>query len=62
MKFSSPAVALLSLLALILLFPDSAPAADQRAVLVTGANSGIGRNIAERLAREGYFVDTVFTA
>jgi NAD(P)-dependent dehydrogenase (short-subunit alcohol dehydrogenase family) len=56
MKFSSPAGALLSVLALILLVPVSAPAADQKAVLVTGANSGIGRNIAERLAREGYFV------
>ncbi len=28
----------------------------QKAVLVTGASTGIGRNIAERLAREGHFV------
>lgn len=38
---------------------DTAIAADepiQKAVLVTGANSGIGRKIAERLSAEGYFV------
>ena len=29
---------------------------DQRAILVTGASSGIGRKITERLASEGYFV------
>ena len=28
----------------------------QKAVLVTGASTGIGRNIAERLAAEGFFV------
>lgn len=33
-----------------------ASATGQRAVLVTGASTGIGREIAETLAREGYFV------
>jgi NAD(P)-dependent dehydrogenase (short-subunit alcohol dehydrogenase family) len=29
---------------------------DQKAVLITGASTGIGRNMAETLAKEGYFV------
>lgn len=36
--------------------PESAFAAEQKAVLVTGASSGIGRNITETLAEKGYFV------
>jgi NAD(P)-dependent dehydrogenase (short-subunit alcohol dehydrogenase family) len=56
MNFKTPVIVVLSAFVLFLLLPASAPAADQKAVLVTGANSGIGRNIAERLAREGYFV------
>ena len=38
---------------------DAAPAPvpnAQKAVLVTGASTGIGRKVTERLAREGYFV------
>jgi NAD(P)-dependent dehydrogenase (short-subunit alcohol dehydrogenase family) len=34
----------------------AAEPATQKAVLITGASTGIGRNIAERLASEGYFV------
>jgi len=37
-------------------FADTASAEAQRAILVTGASSGIGRNLAETLAKEGYFV------
>ena len=29
---------------------------DQKSILITGASTGIGRNMAERLAREGYLV------
>ncbi len=50
---------LLVLSAVLLLgsgLPLASPAADQKAVLITGASTGIGRNMAETLAREGYFV------
>jgi len=36
--------------------PATAAEPGQKAVLVTGASSGIGRNIAERLAAEGHYV------
>jgi NAD(P)-dependent dehydrogenase (short-subunit alcohol dehydrogenase family) len=37
-------------------FANPADENEQKAVLVTGASSGIGRNIAETLAAKGYFV------
>lgn len=49
-------VAGVAFLAIAPLRPASAQPAAQRAVLVTGASSGIGRTITERLAREGFFV------
>ena len=53
----SKAAILLAISTLMLLtFPTGSTAADTKAVLVTGASTGIGRNIAERLAAEGYFV------
>ena len=47
---------LLFLFTALLVVAPLAAHADQKAVLVTGASSGIGRNIAERLAGEGHFV------
>jgi len=44
-------------LALLLAVPVcAAPDARQKAVLVTGASTGIGRKVTERLASEGYYV------
>src|SRR5688572_29217602 len=37
-------------------FAQSAQTAPARTVLVTGASTGIGRNITEHLAAKGYFV------
>lgn len=57
MKHLTVAVALAALLIAIPLEVTSADeGGGQRAVLVTGASTGIGRNITERLASEGYFV------
>lgn len=46
----------LVLVSFVALTPLGAQQSPSQAVLVTGASSGIGRKIAERLANEGYFV------
>lgn len=40
----------------VLIAPSEASASKQKAILITGASTGIGRNMAETLAKEGYFV------
>jgi len=45
-----------AVLVLLSLAPPPAVAGEQKAVLITGASTGIGRNMAERLAKEGHFV------
>lgn len=50
---------LMALVAVLVAGPlvaEPAAASEQKAVLITGASTGIGRNMAERLASEGYFV------
>jgi NAD(P)-dependent dehydrogenase (short-subunit alcohol dehydrogenase family) len=52
LQFVVAAVATIVILAL----PQTAVAADQQSILVTGASTGIGRNLAETLAANGYHV------
>ncbi|MDH3620298.1 MAG: SDR family NAD(P)-dependent oxidoreductase [Gammaproteobacteria bacterium] len=53
-----PLQVVVALLAAIVLFaaPQSSYAGDQKSILITGASTGIGRNLAETLAENGYHV------
>jgi len=53
---SSGFAALAAVLIVSVLGLQPADAGEQKAVLITGASTGIGRNMAERLAKEGHFV------
>jgi NAD(P)-dependent dehydrogenase (short-subunit alcohol dehydrogenase family) len=56
MRFLTRSVVLLSLLLAFTAVDRPAIADEQKAVLVTGASTGIGREIAETMARDGHFV------
>ena len=49
-------VVVVATLVVLQVAPQQSFAGDEKAILVTGASTGIGRNMAERLAKEGYFV------
>jgi len=56
MKDIFQAALLAAVIALLQFASPVVHADDQKSILITGASSGIGRNMAERLAKEGYFV------
>lgn len=55
---SRKVIVLLLAVSSLIVFSNSqaAPAVEQKAVLVTGASSGLGRNMTEMMAANGYFV------